>query len=260
MQAWRDAYTLYTVLAVTAKLAVAAGGRSVPTAAVTVARGCGAAAEAPTGTVGPQQQEHQHRSQAVLSSRTSAHAAAATASTQQRRELELQLLRDALHQLDLAAMMGGLRFRTVLNSCITTTDQVLQQCMQTNSIAAGEDSGPADMSPCATDAGGNTAINDVSGTGGTYASAADLHPTNAPKRQRAAGWVAIAAGAGAGAGAAPNPPSLQDQQQEVHLPPGSLTAASAVVPVELCPSIEQFLMKYMMAEGKCLQVFSMVLH
>jgi hypothetical protein len=60
------------------------------------------------------------------------------------------------------------------------------------------------------------------------------------------------------AGAPRGGPAQQQQPPEVALPPGSLTPASAVVPVLQAPSLEQFLVEVMMAEGACWGVCALV--
>eukprot|EP00878_Enallax_costatus_P033099 GHUV01036486.1.p1 GENE.GHUV01036486.1~~GHUV01036486.1.p1 ORF type:complete len:470 (+),score=171.44 GHUV01036486.1:702-2111(+) len=249
--AWRDAYTLYTILAVTAKLALAAVSSvdSPPAAAAAGGRGGGRSALAEASVAGQsaagQQQGRQHLGGLHAAFKAADPSTDPQLKSQQKQQ---QLLSGALKQLDLAAMMGGLRFRPLLNHCITITDHALQQCMQLTSTAAGDNSHRTDRQTSTTAAAeDNQAAGRVAGTDGSDAQAAAVDPAEPPKRQRTADCMAAAAATAAGAGSSAG--SLEEQQQEVPLPPGSLTAASAVVPVELCPSIEQFLMKYMLADG-----------
>lgn len=209
-----------------------------------------------------------------------------------------QLLSDALKQLDLAALMGGLRFRSWVDKLIDAVDvqlQSLQACGDSPDHAAvlqpsgagGKRKAAGDLArrraapAAAGDGGGNGGagavgsiwLQEASG-GDTAAAGGDKVQTAGPpcKQLRlaveqqdvrtgmppssAAGIAAAAAAGEAGAAAAGGglpdelPAGGVVEREEVTLPPGSLTAHTAVIPVEQAPSMEHFLVHYMLATGE----------
>lgn len=205
-----------------------------------------------------------------------------------------QVLTEALRQLDLAALMGGLRFRPWVDRLIDVFDARLQHLQGNNNSsndsnnnstqlgpAAGTKRQPDEGNTCAGPApapGTGEAANSVAGSqhqplqagaagASRIAAAADPHLLPPNKLPRLTGTQdldtppAAAAGvvgssmepdhpAEGGVGSAAAQPTAAQQQQARPLPPGSLTAASMSVPVEHAPSMEHFMLNYMLAEGK----------
>jgi hypothetical protein len=171
-------------------------------------------------------------------------------------------LREALRQLDLAALMGGLCFRPWVNKLIDAVDSQLQQ-LQTGSTASG---GAGSNGICSMSLhGGRMSIDTAAGgAAGSLLPQAEL-PAKQQKLEASqqpqadtlvtrqntseAAPEAAAAAAAAGLGDGASVPSGGGADR-VSLPPGSLTSRSAVVPVEHAPSMEHFLVRYLLANGE----------
>lgn len=241
MQEWRDAYSLYTLLTVTANLA----GQH----------------QRPSAPQHAQQHQQQHQEQEQEQQQL------ALPSSQQLQEQE-QLLREALRQLDLAALMGGLRFRPLVDKFIDTLDSHLQHLQgvpasgaaaEATILSLGDQSqayGRQVSSPSMRaqqhkrrakgDAGGEEEAPQVHDAAAQAAEVLFMKQQRlAPQQQQqlhadapqaACKDTATVAAAGAEAG-------------DLALPPGSLTSTSAVVPVELAPSMEHFLVHHLLSQG-----------
>jgi hypothetical protein len=153
------------------------------------------------------------------------------------------MLCDAMKQLDLAAMMGGPRFRPLLDQVIAAVDHLLQQQQQQLYRGASTEAaacGPAAMPAAAVTDAATAEYNSI---------AAGSRPCSAAKRVRLTIPTAAAASYGdqpAVAAAA----SAAAAIPEALLPRGSLSPESAVVPVLCAPSLEQFLTEVLMAPGQ----------
>jgi hypothetical protein len=198
------------------------------------------------------------------------------ADQQQQQQLDAvlcQMLPAALKQLDLAAMMGGLRFRPLLDEAIALLDQQLLLLLgkQQGDSAAGTAAAGIGITQAQAQDTGAVAGADIGralqeglsqGISSTAATAGlggdEEEALQYAKRRRV--QEPAAAAADANPSNSTQAPEAQQQQQQSgeqlqewklqQLPAGSLSAASAVVPVERCPSLELFMMKYMLAEGE----------
>jgi hypothetical protein len=269
-QVWRDAYTLYMLLTVVAKLAVVCmPGRQTHVAAA-------AAAELPVhemATPPVHQQQQQQQLDGLLSQMLPAD------QQQQQQQLDAvlrEMLPAALKQLDLAAMMGGPQFRPLLDEAIALLDQQLllllgeQQGKSEAAATATAAAAAAGIGTTAHEAGGADAGGRAfqPGLGYDGRAAAEIRGSGDEgalqyaKRRRVQEPPAATADAHP-AIKAPQPQQQQllqqqrDEQQQraeqllqQQLPAGSLSAASAVVPVERCPSLELFMMRYLLPEGE----------
>lgn len=296
VQVWRDAYSLYTLLAVVARLA----GHQPPQPAAPAL-----APQHPQPSNQPQEPQEQQPAQHTQESAAVA-AAGGTQQVQSGAADVQQLLSDALKQLDLAALMGGLRFRPWVDKLIDAVDAQLQSLQASGGrsdqegilqpIGAGGKRKAADdvargfAAPAAagdgSGGGGAGAVagiwlqedsqGDTAAAGGDMVQAAgppckqlrlvleqqDVR-TGMPNSSAEGNPAAAAGGAGAAAAGGGPPDELPTggvvESEEVTLPPGSLTAHTAVIPVEQAPSMEHFLVHYMLATGGVLATVA-VLH
>jgi hypothetical protein len=186
LQAWRDAYALFSVLAVLASLAMAPAQPS-------------------------QQQQH---------------------------------LAEAMRRLDLAAMMGGPRFRCWVDRLLSPVDERLFSLGGSSGSRGTQDAAAA---AAAALAAGKRKL-DSSSTPDAAAAAATEEGAGPRSKSRRVDEDGAPQDQQAAAGSSP---SAAAQDQQVPLPPGSLSPASAVIPVEQAPSLEHFMLNYMLAEGVC---------
>jgi hypothetical protein len=316
LQEWRDAYSLYTVLTVVAMLAgqhspqhmpgqqqqellqdtqplftaVPAGNAhaAVPMAGAAAA---GTNADAPTGggdvpassaaaiaSAAGQQPCGQE------SSRAAAAAAAAPTSCSRDATATQQLLCEGLRQLDMAALMGGPRFRPWVDRLIDVLDSRVQE------LQANHGSGDSTLNPGAKTAMGNgrgaaqranrplpfsSSKRKAEDSEGMLQPGSDHHTQEGPAADAASAGVMPLEAGRRQKQHKPTPGQPQHQQEQraaradqsgqqaavpgvptgaaaaqVTLPPGSLTNASAVVHLEDAPSMEHFLVECLLAEGR----------
>jgi hypothetical protein len=218
---------------------------------------------------GQQQQQQQLRTQPpvamlqALEDLESPPPAAAPPDLQQLQQQQQSSLREALRQLDLAALMGGLRFRPWVNKLIAALDSQLQQ-LQSSFPAGG--GGAGSDSICGMSLHSGMLTGDAAAAGGGAAEGL-LPEAERPAKQRklvasrqpqaktlgarhnslaaATAMAPVLAGSGDGASV-----SADSGASRVSLPPGSLTSRSAVVPVEHAPSMEYFMVHYLLADGE----------
>lgn len=316
LQEWRDAYSLYTVLTVVAMLAgqhspqhkpgpqqqellqdtqprftaVPAGNAhaAVPMAGAAVA---GTIADAPTGggdvlassaaaiaSAAGQQPRGQE------SSRAAAAAAAAFTSCSSDVTATQQLLCEGLRQLDMAALMGGPRFRLWVDRLIDVLDSRVQE-LQANSGSADSTLNPgAKAAKVSSTQGAQRASLPLPFSSKRRAEDREGMPQpGSDEHTQDEGAAAVAAGASvlpfdvgprqkqhkpaphqhqhqhepqaAGAAhsghhAAPQHGPTGGAAAQVTLPPGSLTNTSAVVHLEHAPSMEHFLVECLLGEGR----------
>eukprot|EP00879_Flechtneria_rotunda_P012352 GHRR01012899.1.p1 GENE.GHRR01012899.1~~GHRR01012899.1.p1 ORF type:complete len:596 (+),score=223.77 GHRR01012899.1:674-2461(+) len=271
-QAWRDAYTLYTVLVLIA-------GLTLSTAAcrhcVHAQHGCDSRSSG-----------WQHQLQPVQAKLTALseqyqgqpwHQQHWQLSQQQQDQQEQQQghyllclqqqqsrLLNMLKQLDLAAIMGGPRFRPLLDKVIAAVDQsllhmqLLLQQQQQSSLQGSIHGAESNSALGATAATGAAAGRNSVSINGSEA-AGQAH-SNAKRRCLHAPHPVQPADKAEQCARNAMPFSCRQQHGTAHtqssdsswkqlLPPGSMRAASAVVRVVDAPSLEQFLTSYMMAPG-----------
>jgi hypothetical protein len=208
-----------------------------------------------------------------------------------------QLLTEALKQLDLAALMGGLRFRPWLDQLIDTLDGALQALQGGSSSSAVE---ALQQPPVAASLGrGSVAAaggqHAAAAAGGAAAGAEQARLSQRPSKQPRLGSVqhvsllpyvpgtsqdaahsaaaaaeeqgsgcslpttaepmaaipaaAAAAGSHVGRASVPSGSLGSALPRVLSVPAGSLTAQSAVVPVEQAPSMEHFMVTYLLPPG-----------
>jgi hypothetical protein len=196
-------------------------------------------------------------------------------------------LREALRQLDLAALMGGLRFRPWVDRLINALDLQLQQLQdstlsmqrschvrsvggkrkgveapadaanetstKTAATAAGEGVAPASTTAIgqpqkhqrATLPSGMDALGASTTPLTPAAAVAAGGPAAAAAAAVAAGFDQQSTGGGSGGGG-----GVSAAAGLVRLPPGSLSSSSAVIPVEHAPSMEHFMVQYLLPPGE----------
>lgn len=180
-----------------------------------------------------------------------------------------QQVTEGLRQLDLATLMGGLRFRPLVDKLIDVLDcrlQLLQQEHAGDGGSSGSRPSPVAQKrkdgAAAAGASSATGLQPVGAAQAAAAAAGEPSLTDAQpplKQQKLAPFQEQQQqqqpeGADLGSEQAPAAAAAVAEASSgadrVILPPGSLTHTSAVVPVEHTPSMEHFLVHHLLAEGE----------